>query len=99
MQSALEEAMRSFRGKWNRNIESEIRVFIQSPSQIPMLEIVDYVLWTMNRAYERGDFRYYHFVLEKIALVQDIFDTKNYPNTYYNPKRPLDPEKISPTGG
>ena len=32
-------------------------------------------------------------------LVQDIFDTKNYPNTYYNPKRPLDPEKISPTGG
>ena len=99
IKSALEEAMRSFRGKWDRDNESEIRVFIQSPSQIPMLQIVDYVLWTINRAYERGDFRYYRFLSEKIALVQDIFDTKNYPNTYYNPKRPLDPEKISPTGG
>jgi hypothetical protein len=99
MQSALEEAMRSFRGKWGRENDSEIRVFIQSPSQIPMLQVVDYALWTINRAYERGDFRYYRFLSEKIALVQDIFDTKNYPNTYYSPKRPLDPEKISPTGG
>jgi len=99
MQSALEEAMRSFRRKWDRENESEVRVFIQSPSQIPMLQVADYALWTINRAYERGDFRYYRFLSEKIALVQDIFDTKNYPNTYYGPKRPLDPEKISPAGG
>jgi hypothetical protein len=99
MQSALEEAMQSFRRKWDRENESEIRVFIQSPSQIPMLQVADYALWTINRAYERGDFRYYRFLSERIALVQDIFDTKNYPNTYYSPKRPLDPEKISPAGG
>ncbi len=99
MRSALQEAMRLFREKWGKEHACEIRLFIQNPSQIPMLQVVDYCLWTINRAFERGDFRYYNFLADKIALVQDIFDTKHYPNTYYNPRKPLDPQKIGPAGG
>lgn len=99
MRASLEQAMSLFKEKWGKEHDSEIRVFVQTPSQIPMLQVADYSLWTINRAFERGDFRYYKFLSEKIALIQDIFDTTNYPNTYYNPKRPLDPKKISPAGG
>jgi len=99
MRISLDRAMSLFREKWGKEHDSEIRVFVHTPSQIPMLQVADYTLWTINRAYERGDFRYYRYLSDKIALIQDIFDTANYPNTYYNPKRLLDQNKISPSGG
>lgn len=83
-------------GKENKNA---FRIFVQESSQLPMLQVVDYALWTVNRAYERGDYRFYNYMLERISLVQDIFDKANYPNTYYTPKHPLDDKKISPAGG
>jgi hypothetical protein len=79
--------------------ENKIRIFVQQSSQIPMLQVVDYVLWTVNRVYEQGDFRHYRFIKEKISLVQDIFDLAKYPKTYYTPEYPLEPNKMSPVGG
>jgi hypothetical protein len=49
MKGALEEAMRLFEAKWGKEHDSEIRIFIQSPSQIPMPQVVDYMLWTIIR--------------------------------------------------
>ncbi len=99
MRRALEEARTRFKAKWGTDHEGEVRIFVQNPSHAPMLQVVDYVLWTVNRVFEKGDFRYYRFLLEKISLVQDIFDFERYPNTYYTSKNPLQPEKKSPTGG
>ena len=42
-----------------------------------MLWAVDYVLWTIQRAYEKDEFRYYNYLKDKISLIIDIFDTKN----------------------
>jgi len=94
MRRAIDEATSTFRAKWGRENTNTIRVFVQNPSQIPQLQITDYMLWTIHRAYERGDFRFYRFVAEKFGLIQDIFDTRNYPNTYYTAKRLLDPDRI-----
>lgn len=93
MRRAIEEATATFRAKWGAENTNSIRLFVQNPSQIPQLQVTDYMLWTIHRAYEREDFRFYRFVAEKFGVIQDIFDTKNYPNTYYSAKNLLDPEK------
>ena len=40
-----------------------------------------------------GDFRYYNYIKEKIALIHDIFDFVKYPKNYYTPKNPLEAKK------
>ncbi len=99
MQKAINEAIKTFRQKWDIEHNNTIRIFVQQSSQIPMLQVVDYILWTVNRVYEQGDFRHYRFIKNKISLVQDIFDLAKYPKTYYTPDNPLDINKMSPIGG
>jgi hypothetical protein len=55
----------------------------------------------MNKEEKPGEGNERNIVFHQggIALAHDFFNTKNYPNTYYSPKKPLDPKKISPSGG
>jgi len=99
MRNAIDSAIFAFKQKWGHENENEIRIFVQRSSQISMLQVVDYVLWTVNRAYERGDFRYYRYLKDKISLIQDIFDLEKYPKPYYTPDNPLEPIKMSPLDG
>lgn len=96
MQKAIKNAIQTFESKWNRKNESNIRILIQQASELPLLQAADYVLWTIQRAYEKGEFRYYNFLKEKITLVQDIFDFGKYPKNYYKPEFPLEAKKIDP---
>ena len=96
MQEAVNNAISDFNEKWHTENQNEIRIFIQQNSEIPLLQAADYVLWTIQRAYEKGDFRYYNFLKEKINLVHDIFDFEKYPKNYYNQKNPLEAKKIDP---
>ena len=96
MQEAINTAIDTFKNKWHKENESRIRVIIQKNSEEPLLWAADYVLWTIQRAYEKGEFGHYNFLKEKICLVHDIFDTKKYPKNYYTPKNPLEPKKIDP---
>ena len=75
---------------------NKIGTCIQQASEITLLQAADYVLWTIQRAYQNGDFRYYNYIKEKIALVHDIFDFVKYPKNYYTPKNPLEAKKIDP---
>lgn len=99
MRHALDEAIKLFKQKWGQDNHSTIRIIIERSSNVPMLQVVDYMLWTVHRAYEKNDYRFYNFMKEKISLIQDIFDTAKYPNTYYTPDKPLAQNKISPLGG
>jgi hypothetical protein len=76
MQEAINDAILTFKSKWNNENTNNIRVIIQKSSEEPMLWAVDYVLWTIQRAYEKGEFRYYNYLKDKISLIIDIFDTK-----------------------
>lgn len=96
MQEAINDAILAFKKKWNKENTNNIRVIIQKSSEEPMLWAVDYVLWTIQRAYEKGEFRYYNYLNDKISLVMDIFDYKNYPHNYYNHKNLLEAKKIDP---
>ena len=96
MQEAINDAILTFKSKWNNENINNIRVIIQKSSEEPMLWAVDYVLWTIQRAYEKGEFRYYNYLKDKISLIIDIFDTKKYPKNYYSQKNLLEAKKIDP---
>lgn len=96
MQQAVDAAIMSSDEKNKSNDSSNIRVFIQQSSEIPLLQASDYVLWTIQRAYERGDFRYYNYLKDKIKLIYDIFDSKKYPDNCYSENNPLEAKKIDP---
>lgn len=96
MQEAVNNAISTFNEKWKTENSNQIRIFIQQNSEIPLLQAADYVLWTIQRAYERGDYRYYNYLKDKISLVHDIFDFSKYPKNYYTPHNPLEAKKIDP---
>jgi hypothetical protein len=72
MQSAINSAIARFRAGNNTDNPSVVRIFIQQSKERPLLQASDYVLWTIQRAYEKGDYRYYNYLKEKICLVRDI---------------------------
>lgn len=93
MENAIKKALNKFQNKWNKKIETNVRVFIQQSKEVPLLQACDYALWTVQRVFEKKDFRYYNFLKEKIAFVYDIFG--NYPKIYFTPTNPLEIEKLS----
>jgi hypothetical protein len=96
LQQAIQVSVDSFEKKWNKKIDSEIQIYAQTPIGEPCLQIVDYMNWVVYRAFSKGEMRYFDFMREKISLVVDLYDSANYPNTYYTKKNPFDANKISP---
>ena len=101
MSDALNEAIAKFQYKWGKNNTNNIRVFLQQPSHLPLLQVADYILWSIFQVFEHNEFRYYNFLKEKIKLVHDIFDTRNnkFYGTFYNSNNQLEPKKLSPISG
>lgn len=99
-QKPFEEAIRSgvlvFEEKWKIKVGSEIKIFPQRPVGEPCLQVADYMLWAVQRAFIKGEMRYYNFLQDKVSLIADIYDFDKYPNNYYNKRNPFDLKKISP---
>lgn len=82
-----------------KDVKADIVFNVTKPLQEPLLNIADYLCWTIQRVFEKGETRYYDFVKEKISLVVDLYDSGSYENfqNYYSPKNPLTAKnKISP---
>lgn len=60
----------------------------------PILAIVDYALWTVQRVFEKGETRFYDALQAKLPTIIDLYDTVNYGNykNYYGPRNPLTKE-------
>ncbi len=72
---------------------------IQSQTKEPLLNIADYLCWSVQRVFERGEVRYYNYIREKISLVIDLYDSSKYEGNkhYYKGKNILTSQnKISP---
>ena len=60
----------------------------------PLLAIVDYFLWAVQRVFEKDEARYYTYLNEKIVKVTDLYDPKGV--QIYTGENPLvDENKIS----
>jgi hypothetical protein len=72
---------------------------VQTPQTEPILNIADYLCWSIQRVFEKGETRYYDYLQSRIRLVVDLYDTENYLGykNYYDKKNPLSSiNKISP---
>lgn len=96
MKEAIDTAKNNFENKWGKNNKNNIRIFIQEPSQISGLQVIDYMVWVIFRAYTKGEMRYFNFIQDKYSIIIDIFDSKKYPDIYYSKKNTFDINKISP---
>jgi len=97
---ALDKARERFGKRWgNKDIRSSVVFNVQTPRTEPLLCIADYLCWSVQRVFERGEMRHYDFVKEKVSLVVDLYDTENYAGgkNYYTRERPLTAQnKLSP---
>lgn len=67
------------RGLVNRkDIQADVVFNVTKPLQEPLLNVADYLCWTVQRVFEKGETRYYDFVREKISVVADLYDVDRY---------------------
>lgn len=93
---ALQKAVLLFENKWKIKIDSQVTTYPQTPSGEPCLQIIDYMNWAIQRAFEKGEDRYLKFVQDKISYLVDIYDFDKYPKNFYNRANKFDLTKISP---
>ncbi len=61
-----------------------------NPADAGGLQAVDYLLWALQRLYERNEDRYWEYAAAKASLVHDVDDTRvNFYGVYYTKKNPL----------
>ena len=72
------------------NVVFNVQDFINEP----ILSVVDYYCWAIQRVYERGETRFYDYLFGNISLVFDLWDIKNYKGykNYYRGKNRLTEE-------
>lgn len=51
---------------------------VQKPTREPLLNLADYFCWALQRLFERGEMRFYDFVSDQVAMVNDLYDNENY---------------------
>lgn len=101
LRSAIQRGVERFRLKWKPETITDIQISTTLPSEEPVLQVIDYANWAVQRAFERGEMRYFDFLRDKYALVCDVFDHNNYKNGrnfYDRTRNPFDIKKASPLG-
>lgn len=96
LEEAIRKAISQFETKWKVKVSGKNRIYAQTPSTEPCLQIADYMNWAVQRAFVKGEDRYYKFIETKVSFICDIFDLAKYPKNYYNQKNKFDITKISP---
>jgi hypothetical protein len=100
LQLALTKAVERFEKKWSVDEISSLVAFnVQNHQTEPLLNVADYLCWSVQRVFEKGETRYYDFLGDKIRVVVDLYDSAKYEGSlnYYRGKRRLGAEnKISP---
>lgn len=96
---ALKIAMKRASRKWSEPLPARVVFNIQNPRSEPLLNVADYLCWSVQRVFERGETRYYDALSKQIRLVVDLYDSENYARSqnYYDRRNPLTVKnKISP---
>jgi hypothetical protein len=80
-------------------VAAQVVFNVQNHYTEPLLNVADYLCWSVQRIFERGETRYYDFLGEKISLVVDLYDSASYAGNkhYYTRKNRLTAaQKLSP---
>ncbi len=95
LKEALLAARRRFAERFGVVRDVEIRVRPSTPGQCHGLQAVDYLLWAVQRLYEKREDRFLKFIWPLVRLIHDVDDTRiaNY-GAYYTRDRPLTLESV-----
>jgi len=97
---ALEKAVGRASKKHDEDDFSTQVVFnVQNHRTEPLLNVADYLTWSVQRVFERGETRYYDYLGDRISLVVDLFDQDHYEGNrnYYRREHRLTTEnRLSP---
>lgn len=80
------------------NLHTRVAFNIQNPRTEPHLTIADYLSWAVQRVFEKGEMRFYDYLLRKIRSVTDLsYRDGALISKTYNEANPLSGEnKIGP---
>lgn len=96
LEEAINRSINLFENKWNKKVDSTIKIIPHSPSGEPCLQVIDYVNWAVQRAFIMNEMRYFSFIEEKIKYLVDLYDFDKYPKNFYNSRNKFLLSKISP---
>lgn len=96
LEQAIQKSLRYTEHKLNTIIGSKQMITPQTPSGESCLQVADYCNWAIQRAFIKGEMRYYNFLRKKFGLIVDLYDYKDGWKNFYSKKNPFDIKKISP---
>ena len=80
--------------------DCEVVFNVQEPTSEPILNLVDYFCWAIQRVFEKGETRFYDFISNKVSQVIDIYDFDNFrqpkdkSGAHYGKRRKLTTENL-----
>ena len=96
LRKALEVAQSRAEKKFRLTSNTHVDVCEAKPSTTGALQAVDYLLWALQRLYERREERYIRYVWPLCHLVHDIDDQRvNGYGVYYTQKSPIELGKLN----
>lgn len=97
LSDAIQLAKINFEVRHETKVNSVVEVYPQAMSGEPCLQVVDYMLWALHRAYTKQETRYLDFVKNKVSFIWDIYDDKQpAKQVRYHSRNHFDIKKISP---
>lgn len=95
LELALNKARDNFSRKYGKDITTLFHVASNYPSHEPILQIIDYCLWALQRLYERFEDRYFDYVKGKYHRIIDVDDKREkIYGVYYDKRNLLTADKI-----
>lgn len=99
-QAPLEQAILTAKSKFEAKKQTKITITIevqaQTPNGEPCLQVIDYVNWSIQRAYLKKEMRFLSVIEDKIKYLVDVYDSDKYPSNFYSKTNKFDINKISP---
>ena len=100
LQTSLEKASsHAIKKHEPATLVTEVVFNVQNHRAEPLLNVADYLCWSVQRVFERGETRHYDYLGNRIGLVVDLFDQTGGEGSsnFYRGDRRLTPEnRISP---
>jgi len=92
LQKGMDKALIHYQTRHPGKMQISKVVFnVQKPTLEPLLNVADYLCWSIQRVFEKGETRYYDYINDKISVVWDIYDFAGAINgrNYYSKTRML----------
>jgi hypothetical protein len=94
LEEAIERIYERYKHSGGEEYKAEIKFNVQQYDKEPLLAVIDYSLWTIQRVFERGEDRHYLLIRDNIHSICDLYDpgmagfSRGEAN-FYGPNHPL----------